>query len=224
MRLIIKNLKMSFVFNKSVAFTLAEVLITLGIIGIVAALTIPALMNNIKDYQLKQAWKKEYAVMAQSVSRMTQENGGSLKGLFTNNAVARDNFKQYLNYSRECANGASFGDCWASGYKELGGNNGGWGNTAGLILNDGASVMFESNNGAWVNCSYAVTAQLLICGYAPVDVNGPAKGPNVIGRDIFDFWILENRILPEGCMQDGRSSSCSPSLSGAGCSGVYLYQ
>lgn len=35
--------------KKAKAFTLAEVLITLGIIGVVAALTIPALMQNIQD-------------------------------------------------------------------------------------------------------------------------------------------------------------------------------
>ena len=34
-------------------FTLAEVLITLGIIGVVAAMTIPALMNNVRATKLK---------------------------------------------------------------------------------------------------------------------------------------------------------------------------
>ena len=36
-------------FNKKFGFTLSEVLITLGIVGIVAALTIPAIMKNYKN-------------------------------------------------------------------------------------------------------------------------------------------------------------------------------
>ncbi len=41
-------------------FTLAEVLITLGIIGIIAAMTIPTLLQNTDEAQLKTAWKKAY--------------------------------------------------------------------------------------------------------------------------------------------------------------------
>ena len=43
------------------AFTLAEVLITLGIIGIVAAMTIPALMENVRDVQFRSKFFKSYA-------------------------------------------------------------------------------------------------------------------------------------------------------------------
>ena len=42
------------------AFTLAEVLITLGIIGIVAEMTIPILMQNVQDAQFKAAMKKTF--------------------------------------------------------------------------------------------------------------------------------------------------------------------
>ena len=45
-------------------FTLAEVLITLGIIGVVAAITIPGLITNIQDYHLKKKWKKVFADVA----------------------------------------------------------------------------------------------------------------------------------------------------------------
>ena len=40
------------------AFTLAEVLITLGIIGVVAAMTIPTLISNTNGAQFKTAYKK----------------------------------------------------------------------------------------------------------------------------------------------------------------------
>lgn len=43
------------------AFTLAEVLITLGIIGVVAAITIPSLMENVRNRDLQAQLKKTYS-------------------------------------------------------------------------------------------------------------------------------------------------------------------
>lgn len=46
------------------AFTLAEVLVTLGVIGVVAALTMPSVMNNVKKLVLKNQFKKTYSLMS----------------------------------------------------------------------------------------------------------------------------------------------------------------
>ncbi len=48
-------------------FTLAEVLITLGIIGVVAAMTIPTLISNTNGAQFKTAYKKSLSVLNQAV-------------------------------------------------------------------------------------------------------------------------------------------------------------
>ena len=48
-----------------VAFTLAEVLITFGIIGIVAALTLPVVMSKYQEHVLKQQFKKAYSNFSQ---------------------------------------------------------------------------------------------------------------------------------------------------------------
>lgn len=214
--------------RKSYAFTLAEVLITLGIIGVVAAMTIPSLMNSIQDYQLKQAWKKEYSIISQAVQRMIQDNGGSAVGLFSSNDAAKNAIKPYLNYAQECSNGTAYGNCWASHYKSLNGvwdETNIWSSYSGLVLNDGASMMFNASQGALsTNCTWVITADLSICGYIPIDVNGPSKGPNVVGRDMFDVWVTNTRVLPEGCSQDGRISSCVSSGGGSGCSAQYLMQ
>ncbi len=50
------------------AFTLAEVLITIGIIGLVAAMTLPSLINKINDKQNIAKWKKEYSVISNAFS------------------------------------------------------------------------------------------------------------------------------------------------------------
>ena len=56
-------------------FTLAEVLITLGIIGIVAALTLPTVMSNYKKKVVATKMKKFYTTMNQAVKLSSVENG-----------------------------------------------------------------------------------------------------------------------------------------------------
>ena len=51
------------------AFTLAEVLITLGIIGIVSALTLPTLMSNCRKYVIETQLKEFYSIMNQALKR-----------------------------------------------------------------------------------------------------------------------------------------------------------
>lgn len=53
--------------TKRFGFTLAEVLITLGIIGVVAAMTMPTLMNQTNGAQYKTAYKKALSAMSQAV-------------------------------------------------------------------------------------------------------------------------------------------------------------
>ena len=53
--------------TKHLGFTLAEVLITLGIIGVVAAMTMPTLMNQTNGAQYKTAYKKALSAISQAV-------------------------------------------------------------------------------------------------------------------------------------------------------------
>ena len=54
--------------TKRFGFTLAEVLITLGIIGVVAAMTMPTLINQTRGAEFRAGFKKELSVMAQAVA------------------------------------------------------------------------------------------------------------------------------------------------------------
>ena len=61
--------------HKKVAFTLAEVLISLGIIGVVAALTIPNVVSNYKKKVVETRLAKLYSVLNQAVELSEEKNG-----------------------------------------------------------------------------------------------------------------------------------------------------
>ena len=62
--------------RKRAAFTLAEVLITLGIIGVVAAVVMPTIINDIQDRQLTAMWKKKYSEISNIYFQTREEIGG----------------------------------------------------------------------------------------------------------------------------------------------------
>ncbi|MDR1168295.1 MAG: type II secretion system GspH family protein [Heliobacteriaceae bacterium] len=81
------------------AFTLAEVLITLGVIGVVAALTMPALISNYRRHITAVKLKKIYTVMNQAINMSMAHNGPYenwyQKG-FTSIEDAEDWFEEYI--------------------------------------------------------------------------------------------------------------------------------
>ena len=99
---------------KCAAFTLAEGLITLGIIGVVAALTIPSLIAKYQDKVLIQQTKKAFSVFQNGLALASQDNGtpgdNSLtfpKGQSSNAVV--ENLSRYFNGSQVCLNSSQKG-------------------------------------------------------------------------------------------------------------------
>lgn len=72
-------------YESKKAFTLAEVLITLAIIGIVAALTIPTISKNIQQVVLKNQFKKFYSMFTQAVLGIQTKNGRPIKCYYWTN-------------------------------------------------------------------------------------------------------------------------------------------
>jgi len=72
--------------KKSNAFTLAEVLTTLMVIGVVAAMTIPTLMNSTTEQQNKVAYKKALSVLGQGIQLMAAKEDQCIVG--DSNALA----------------------------------------------------------------------------------------------------------------------------------------
>jgi prepilin-type N-terminal cleavage/methylation domain-containing protein len=194
---------------KKSAFTLAEVLITLGIIGIVAAITIPILVNNSQKNQYVTGVQKVYAVLNQAFAKYASDNGcvGNLActGLFSatvpNNVAMWDDFvTNYLKVGKNCSTTTNQ-DCFASSYNFLhypGGGSGGnpenpSASSYKIVLQDGMSVSFNTGG---TNCTDYPTfgGSGGICGGIEVDVNGKSA-PNTYGRDYQFFNITKTKGL-----------------------------
>ena len=108
--------------EKKAAFTLAEVLITLGIIGIVAAMTLPALINNYKEQEIITRVKKTYTTIAQALElvQAAYETPGDNSILFSKEKSAAEITKElskYFSGARYCEAGANADGCRNLNYK-----------------------------------------------------------------------------------------------------------
>jgi len=89
---------------RKAAFTLAEVLITLGIIGVVAAMTIPGLINNYKAVRLHSQFLKSYSTIQQAMKLMISDDVSTEVNNSTGLVEFANNFKKYLNGATDCTN------------------------------------------------------------------------------------------------------------------------
>lgn len=156
--------------SKTPAFTLTEVLLAVLIVGIIAALVLPAVVTKYQDKTFESAFNREVHSLQDSIDSLAAvENQQS----FYETTLAKTPetyMKKYLRVSKYC--GASGKDCFGKFYSEYSGHEKKTytpsydGNCA--ILKNGTSVCLNVNGGS---------IDMLI------DVNGP-KGPNVFGRDL----------------------------------------
>ena len=170
------------------AFTLAEVLITLGIIGVVAAMTMPTLMNSTQGAQYKAAYKKALSALSQAVTLNVALDEWSFADADNSTYVLKNMFESRMNVVRAetTATATNIVDSKGKQYKvsvsDVGSGSGvdadfniASDNTT-LFFNDG--IMFSYNPDDSQNCTKADGATAKICtGF--IDVNG-VKAPNGI--------------------------------------------
>ena len=82
---------------RKTAFTLAEVLITLGIIGVVAALTLPALINNYEKSVVETRMQKFYTNINAALKLSIVENGDMVDWTFPQDYYDADGSEKFFN-------------------------------------------------------------------------------------------------------------------------------
>ena len=177
---------------RKVAFTLAEVLITLGIIGIVAAMTLPGLIAKYQEKQWRVAYKKAYSILGQAVLRL-QADGDYLSpyddyfignlpenlGVYYSPNFGK-NFKtisKYFKATKTCFD-YNADECWYCN-----GEAGLYDSTPPLYLGctRGSYAFVDASGMAWY-MFHNNEARIL------VDVNGD-QGPNKLAHDRYCLYI-----------------------------------
>lgn len=202
-------------------FTLAEVLITLSIVGVVAILTIPATMRNYQKKVYVTQLQKVYSQISEAaLAIMNDEHVDNFYETFAGTNSTCDtagNCTQGLGYfinkyinptMKDCANTGCLPT--VSSYKTLSGDFAG---------DPAGEYCAQTQNGATI-CGFFNPRNT--CMSIAVDVNGIEK-PNIVGRDLFVMDIHEDGAISDygsGC--SAGSQGCAASQCNQGTTdGIY---
>mgnify|MGYP004531217029 FL=1 len=197
----IKNIK-----KKLVAFTLAETLIVMGIIGVVAALTIPNLNSSTADKEKVAKVKKLYSNMNDALGRAEAvygpiaewfKNDGTSTSAMSNRFGER--MTEFLKVSKNCAIKTDQG-CFSNGAKnikmrsneELNDQYDKSSDYYKVQLADGTSVAFRMDLPRGTEAYF---------GQIYVNLDGPNKGARKVNKNIFGFIINNGELQPSGANQ-----------------------
>ena len=212
------------------AFTLAEVLITLGIIGVIAAMTIPTLVAKYKEKELITKTKKTYSVIQNAVLLAKSKNDIIDDNTFLfdpskTSAQVAENFSQYFNGAKLCLD-RNFNGCKDYYYDvKFATKEGGYSlNYPKIILTDGTIISVAQRSSCYRvsntdcvqdsngNCvtdadgnTTPVTSIHTDCAGLYFDVNG-AKLPNQFGRDNYMLKVFTNSIKGSDWAPEGATS------------------
>ena len=197
--------RIGFCKNFKCAFTLAEVLVTLGIIGVVSAMTLPTLVKNHQRQVYVTQLHKVYNEVSQAAELyMRDSNVVSLaESRLRNNPIELKRFfTNYFKVVQDC--GTKYIPCFADEYTSIAGA----GTTK--LKNGQCNVVIALASGATI-CADAAAMENVGEGddelsssnhigtggdviAFEVDINGK-QGPNIFGRDFFSFQIDRNGVI-----------------------------
>ena len=177
------------------AFTLAETLITLGIIGVVAAITIPNLITKLTNDRNSAMLKEDYSIL-QNVLRKAYEDGAIADLTTPDNReeiinLFENHFLTNMKVASTCYNKPG---CWSSDIKALNGktitdrgfnaSNCGPGSIS-FTMNNGSTVCINDIYGTNTSSIFGVNSSKYLNLIFYIDVNGIRNKPKTFGKDIF---------------------------------------
>ncbi len=182
---------------------MAEVLITLGIIGIVASMTIPTLMAKNQKSEAYTALQKAFSVISSATAQMREDNGGSMADLATDTLGFADVLKTYLHVIKSCTTAETMKDCYLPSTSTITGLSGqtfsGEPNLISsapkLVTSDGFVFIVNSFLPQCDGVLYKKNDNNEFCSQIFVDINGTKK-PNTVSKDIFVFSINKFNTTP----------------------------
>lgn len=188
-------------------FTLAEVLITLGIIGVVAAITIPTLLTKLNNRHTESMLREDYSILQQMMTSANDDGAMSSITDLNNMTVMKSWFQTYfLPYIKVANVCYDTKGCWIDDAKYPNGASvvgtvvtatGCGGTTISFQLYNGSSICMDDYKVALFDVYGIKSDEASLVFY--LDTNGNKK-PNVVGKDIFVFAYKPDieKIVPAG--------------------------
>lgn len=174
-------------------FTLAEVLITLGIIGVVAALTFPNLIANYKKHSTVEELKSAYSILSQAIESSKKDHEDIS---YWNFSLGTDAFvNEYLAQYLKLKNLGTYHSPSTPGYDYffyyLGNSTYDVTNQSVVLHSTAKANIYSLPNGMLVTIAVykSHTFNIGTC-VIRVDINGTTK-PNMLGKDVFTFSFTE---------------------------------
>ena len=195
-------------------FTLAEVLITIGVIGVVAAITLPSVITKYKEKETVVQLKKAYSTLSQAFQTAQEKEGPiedwDLVGFFSPQGAENliNILTPYLKIIKNCSNRAE--NCLPDmyyypdmkNYMNLNTDT----RTGKAVLADGTLLMVRTrsqhcnDNTASPGITYDPKFEKY-CAWLLFDINGMKK-PNALGRDLFAFNVYSTGVYPAGLPEE----------------------
>ena len=181
------------------AFTLSEIIITLGIIGIVAALTIPQVFNNYNKQVTITKLQKAYTTLNQAFRQSEVDNGSSEFWQETDKIGTDEYFntywKKYFNHTTFCKTAKECGYKSSNPFSKFNGTK------TGTIGIDSSRVFFKTSDDVFylfVDKTTNEKGEKYALPHVYIDING-GKEPNKYGIDVFIFKRIAGKgIAPYG--------------------------
>lgn len=181
-------------------FTLSEVLITLGIVGVVVSMTIPAVIRKYRENTTVAQLQKFYTTMNQALKRSELDNGEykywDLPKILGNEVYFNKYWKPYLQVLKICKTYKDCGYSAESPFKRPDGRQ-----IVFSVVYPSARTTFKLTDGTTiinVVNTFDENNTLIDLNYIYVDLNG-GKAPNMLGRDVFLFDRDERGIIMQPC-------------------------
>ena len=205
-------------------FSLAEVLLTLIVIGVIMCETIPVLVKNVTDTELSARVKKVGTIVNQILKlKQVDDNDFSFFNAGKTHNHFRDALAPYIRFVKTGGTTSLFPSFYKY-YKNYSG--GGWAmlNYAGGITTDGIYYGFLNNSNG---CTTTEGTLQNVCGYFFTDTNG-LKGPNMYGKDFNFFWVVKKSgtyvVYPRGITGNGMTcvAGSNSQNTSRGCTAYYF--
>ncbi len=174
--------------NKA-AFTLAEVLITLGIIGVVAAMTIPNLITSYKIKAIHTKLLKSYSVIKQIDMMMKSDDLDAEMYMSNSNTPYSNVFIKYLTGATNCGSGYK-NRCFSVWDTYINSR------MSPALIDDGCLIGIDGVVYMFENMYASNSSDSLL--WITVDINGYKTKPNEMGIDLFTFEYVNNSFKPLG--------------------------